>query len=82
MEWNLVITIGLAVAVVIETLLIVGLVGLLKDAVRGQGLLIANYKADLEMVLLNVHDFDEFLKMNQEAVVKKGLDPETTYYIH
>jgi hypothetical protein len=42
---------------------------------------LANYKADLEMVLLNVHDFDEFLKMNQEAVIKKALDPETTYYI-
>jgi hypothetical protein len=81
MDYYLVALVGLGIAVVIETLLIVGLIGLLKDAVKHQRLLLANYKADLEMVLLNVHDFDEFLKMNQEAVIKKALDPETTYYI-
>jgi len=81
MDGYLIGTLVFGVAVVIETLLIIGLIGLLKDAIKGQRLLLANYKADLEMVLLNVHDFDEFLKMNQEAVIKKALDPETTYYI-
>jgi hypothetical protein len=81
MDYYLIGVAVLAVVVVIETILVIGLTGLLKDAVKGQRLLLANYKADLEMVLLNVHDFDEFLKTNQEAIVKKGLDPETTYYI-
>jgi hypothetical protein len=81
MDYYLVGTIAFGVGVVVLTLLVIGLMGLLKDVVKHQRLLLANYKADLEMVLLNVHDFDEFLKMNQEAVIKKALDPETTYYI-
>jgi hypothetical protein len=81
MDYYLVALVGLGIAVVIETLLIVGLIGLLKDAVKHQRLLLANYKADLEMVLLNVHDMDEFFKVSQEAVKKADQQPVETYYI-
>ena len=81
MDYYLVALVGLGIAVVIETLLIVGLIGLLKDVVKHQRLLLANYKADLEMVLLNVHDMDEFFKVSQEAVKKADQQPVETYYI-
>jgi hypothetical protein len=81
MDYYLVGTIAFGVGVVVLTLLVIGLMGLLKDVVKHQRLLLANYKADLEMVLLNVHDMDEFFKMNQEVMKKADQQPVETYYI-
>ncbi len=81
MDYYLIGTIVFGVGVTVLTLLVIGLMGLLKDAVKHQRLLLANYKADLEMVLLNVHDMDDFFKMNQEAMKTDSQKPVETYYI-
>jgi hypothetical protein len=53
-----------------DTLLLIGAFGVIKDQERKMGVIMANYKADLEMTLLNAHNFDEFIKTTESAMQK------------
>lgn len=82
MDWYPLILGIFGIVIIIETFLLVGVVGLVRDEMKTRNLILANYKADLEMVLLHAHDFDEFMRTNEEVVRQNKLDPEDTYYIH
>ena len=74
----------LGIGFTLSILLNIGLTGLVKDQNRKFNLLLSNYKADLEMVLLHAHNFDEFIKQTQEAMKQEEegrVDPEKTVYL-
>jgi len=83
MSWIEPTAIGVLAAVLLfETLLLIGMKGLLQDQNRKTGILLANYKADLEMVMLHAHNFDEFIKQTEEAMKgEEKPNPDETFYI-
>jgi hypothetical protein len=83
MAWVEPLIIGLlSVGLILETVLLIGFVGLLRDQERKFGILLSNYKADLEMVLLHAHRFDEFIKQTEEAMKQDEKEKAVeTYYI-
>lgn len=82
MAWIEQVAIGLlGIGFLLETLLLLGMRSLILDQNRKFNVLLSNYKADLEMVMLHAHNFDEFMKVTEQAIKddeKKGVD---TYYI-
>jgi hypothetical protein len=68
------------VVMLIETLLLVGAFGIIRDQNRKMGVIMANYKADLEMTLLNAHNFDEFIKHTEEAMKGSDAPPPSNAY--
>jgi hypothetical protein len=84
MAWIEPVVIGLlGVGFILETVLLLGMRGLILDQNRKFNVLLSNYKADLEMVLLHAHNFDDFIKQTEEAMEqdKKKQQPVETYYI-
>lgn len=77
---------AMGVGLILETLLLIGMMGLLETMNRKFNLLLSNYKADLEMVLLYSHNMDEFIKKTQEFMAAVNpppgmVDPDETVYI-
>jgi 16S rRNA C1402 (ribose-2'-O) methylase RsmI len=75
----------LSVGLILETIFLFGCLGLVAESERKFNLLLSNYKADLEMVMLHAHRFDEFIKQT-EAAMKEDEEsekkkPVDTYYI-
>jgi hypothetical protein len=66
--WSLVAIGVLGVALILETLLLIGLIKYLRNYTQKMGILLANYKADLEMVLINAHKFDSFIETTEKAL--------------
>jgi hypothetical protein len=64
----------------IDTLLLVGCFGIIKDQSRKMSVIMANYKSDLEMTLLNAHNFDSFIKEVNDRMEKEGDTPLPTAY--
>lgn len=83
MAWIEPVVIGLlGVGFTIESLLLIGMVGLIRDQDRKFGVLLSNYKADLEMVLLHSHQFDSFIHEVEETMKEEDKpNPDSTYYI-
>ena len=83
MAWVLPVVVGLlGVGFVVETVLLIGMVGLIREQDRKFNVLLSNYKADLEMVLLHAHRFDEFIKQTEEAMKQDEKEKAVeTYYI-
>jgi hypothetical protein len=86
MSWVEPLVIGLlGVGFIFESLLLIGTFGLVKEHERKMGVILSNYKADLEMVLLAKHSLDEFINHMEgaykEAEDAKKVNPEETYYI-
>ena len=67
------------VALLVETLLLAGAFGLIKEQNQKMGIVMANYKADLEMTLLNAHNFDEFIKNTENAMKETETPPSHAY---
>lgn len=61
-----------SVMALFELFLIFGMKDIIKDLIRKQYVIVANYKSDLEMTLLAMHQFDEFIKTTEAAM--KGED--------
>jgi hypothetical protein len=83
MAWMEPLAIGLlGVGFILVSLLLIGMIGLIKDQNRKFNVLLSNYKADLEMVMLHAHNFDEFIKQTEEAMKQDDKKkPVETYYI-
>jgi hypothetical protein len=83
MAWVLPVVVGLlGVGFVVETVLLIGMVGLIREQDRKFNVLLSNYKADLEMVLLHAHSFDDFIKQTEEAMKQDEKEKAVeTYYI-
>lgn len=84
MAWIEPLVIGLLGAgFVIESLLLIGMTGLIEEQNRKFNVLLSNYKADLEMVLLHAHNFDDFIKQTEEAMEQNEKKEKAveTYYI-
>ena len=65
---SLLIIVLLAIGLVTETFLLIGAMKILRSLQRKIYILLANYKSDLEMVLLHSHEFDDFIKATEQAM--------------
>lgn len=66
--WTLVVLLVFGAVSIISLLLLRGAILLIREQERKMGIFLASYKSDLEMTLLNVHNFDEFLKQTEAAM--------------
>jgi hypothetical protein len=61
-------TIGFTIALLFETAVLALSILLLRYENRRMAILIANYKSDLELVLLHSHNMDEFVRKIQDIM--------------
>ena len=83
-DWLTALVLGIfGVVILFLILFVMGQRGIIMEQARRDQLILANYKADLEMVLLHSHQFDEFIKQTEEAMKKDEKKDKAveTYYI-